>query len=544
MIALRRCTIMLLALLAFASIAKGYLVPDAVSLESLASEADIIFKGVADTTPKSVEDATLEPLQGFGAHETRFKIISIIKGERPEGVLTFHHYDSVYSKDLVAISYMPQYYHFTVGKAYIVFAKKTSDGFYRQIWLRHTTRDDQGSIRCADDRPVMAKTIGDALWNELINMLKSAQADDIAYAIGQLDDMSGGNRRGMFGSTQDYDRKDALKAVQGLMNYPNPKIVREVIEMIGSHNPYMSKDPMGWLATVGGVEIEGITKMDRNFRNIGGELYWKDLIALADGRGPTKLRVFAILALGFVREPELCKAIDRWATDPEPKVRASAAMLLADFPSHETHRLLAALAEDKDPEVHKYVARAAGFSQSAELADVPARLLKDQDASVRKDAAMFLLSFSPKDKAIATIFQENIANREFGPSFLIALARDNPEQYWNELAQALVDRKFEQIWSGIHPELDACRILFNYLQTQPDEAIRSGKFDRCLDGMDAVGAAHSKSAYCDMNKFYVQREMAERASMFRETAKKTPPAHHDFIYFGSVSLDDFLGKDD
>ncbi len=63
-----------------ARVACGYQVGPAPTLEKVAADADLIFKGeVIGTEP--VQDEWFKPIEGFAAYETRFKVISIIKGE-------------------------------------------------------------------------------------------------------------------------------------------------------------------------------------------------------------------------------------------------------------------------------------------------------------------------------------------------------------------------------------------------------------------------------------------------------------------------------
>src|SRR5262249_50925499 len=157
------------------------------------------------------------------------------------------------------------------------------------------------------------------------------------------------------------------------------------ITVVGSHNPYLSNEraPL-WLATVGSAETPGFYKLDPKMRNIGGELYWKDLESIGAAGHSVETRALAIRALGLVREPALRQAIDRWLLDTEAVVRASAAVLLADYPGQATDQQLIVLAVDNEPVVRACVARAIGFSQRNELADLLGGLLADKDAEVRR----------------------------------------------------------------------------------------------------------------------------------------------------------------
>jgi len=206
-----------------------------------------------------------------------------------------------------------------------------------------------------------------------------------------------------------------------------------------------------------------------------------------------------------------------------------------------THERLTILAGDVAPEVRTAAAREIGFAQQIALSDILAKLITDHDVNVRNMAAMSLLSFSPKNEAIATIFRANLGNKEFEPIFLNALARENPEAYLQPLAQA-VERKTNPSnwWGGQIPDFTAWEILFKYLQTQPVKRITSGKFDRYLNSMEKVGN-YSSSEPRDIYAFYLQRGMTDRAKKFRLEADKA--ATYDLeLFFKRVDENPSLYK--
>ena len=524
------------AVLALTGIALGYVVGPPLSLEKLTAEADLVFKGTA-LTGDPVQDEWFKPCPGFVARETEFKVISVLKGEAPGSTLRFHHYD----EDLrpQGRMFQPQYYHFEKGRSYIVFAKRSeAAGVFRQLQANHMGKEDQGVLLCPGSQPVKVETVKEAIWGELALMLKSADATNVTYAVHQLDQMSG--RRDSFGDTQDFDRTNVLNAIHGLMTDANPMIAQAALGAVGSHNPYLSDErTIFWLATVGGGEVPGIGKMDPKMVNLGGALFWKDLVRLADSKATNDTRALAIRALGLVRDPLMKEAIERWLADPDPAIRASATLLIADFPGPETCKRLATLAGDAAIEVRVCVARAAGFGQQPEAVGTLARLLGDPESGVRTAVAMSLLSFTPKVKAAAAAFRANLDNGEFKPLFLIALARENPASYLGALAAA-VEQPSEpkNWWGGQIPAFTAWEILFKYLQAQPPESLRSGKLDRYLDGMEKVGN-YSSSEPRDIYAFYLQRGMMERAQRYREAAKKAVSYDLDY-YFKQVEANPSL----
>ena len=524
----RRVALWLAALLAWAvgGAAQAYMVGPALSVEELSTNADLIFQGkVVSSEP--VSDAWFKPLEGFVARETQFRVISVLKGEAGDATLRFRHYET--DPEPRPRMFEPLYYHFDRDRTYLVFARRSeTPGVFRQFQANHTARRDQGVVRCADDTPLPRQGVKEAIWGELTRLLAVPGTGDVLYAIGQLDQMSGGVDN--FDGTRDFDRTNVLQAVVPFLTATNASVAQAAITLVGSHNPYLFDERgLFWLATVGSAEIPGIGRMDPRMKNTGGEIYGKDLVALAESPAPSEIRSSAIRALGLVRDPALAASIDRWLADPSTAVRASATLLLADFPGPEIGRHLAILAADPAPEVRVGVARAAGFGQRSELTATLARLLADQDRHVREAAAMSLLSFSPTNPAIRAVFRANLENEEFNPLFLLALAAENPADHLAGLAP-VVEQKTEpkNFWGGQIPAFTAWKLLFRYLRAQPSEALASGKLDRYLDALEKVGN-YSSSEPRDIYAFYIQRGLTGRARTFREAANKA--AQYDLDYY-------------
>jgi hypothetical protein len=476
-----------------------------------------------------VEDAWFKSYQAFISVETRFKVVSVLKGDSPGVDLRFRHYD----KDPAPQPYMfqPQFYSFEVGGTYLVFAKKGDQpGVFRQLWMYHTGKMDQGVLRCSDDKPVTAKTVKECLWNELVLSLKSPEPGRVCYALQQLDQMSGGSWYGhSFDTTQDFDRVMVLAAIREPLTHGDPKAVREAILVAGSHNPYMDVDRAEfWLGTVG-TPNPGLSQMDPKMKNSGGETFARELQDIANGGAPADTRALAIRALGLVRKPELRDNLDRWVADPEPAVRAATAVLLADYPGTKTNGQLTALDADPSPLVRVAVAHAIGFSQQSKLAQILSGLLGDGDSKVRRAACMSLLSMPMKQAAVARAYRDQLENKEFAPLFLNALASQNPELYLDSLAQEVESKTEPSNWSGGEiPAFTSWKILFKYLQGQPLDVLKSGKVDRYLDALEKVGN-YSSSEPRDIYAFYLLSNLPERAKAFR--TKATKAATYDLDYY-------------
>jgi hypothetical protein len=500
-IAIKFLSLMVLALLAiFASLARGHAIGHPKSLEESAQEAEIIFKGTV-VSSRAVDHDAFDSVVGLMTQDTEFKIASVIKGEVTGNTLIFRHYsiDPEHGGEFSG----RQYYHFEPGKTYIIFAKRTETaGVFQQAWTR-ATLNNAGVLLASKDKRVTASTIKDIYWSELMSMLKSNDDSDVTHAIVQLGEMSS-NPGGWEGvqCVREFDRKDVLRSIHGLLINPDSKIAKAALSVIGSHNPYMSEEDWKirfWLEVVSGQSPRGRLELwsyDQD-ENIGGKLYWKDLIEVANSKSNDETRALAILALGLTREPALKRPLEKWLTDAAPDVRASGTVLLADFPELATHQRLNVLAGDVAPEVRTAAAREIGFAQQSALSDILAELITDYDSKVRDMALMSLVSLSSKNEAIATAF------------------RNDPRRTLDGLTNAIEQDPTVRCGSL---GMTAWVILFRYLQTQPVDQISSGKFGRYLDAMEKVDCTPLELRY--VYAFYVQRGMTERAKKFRSEANK------------------------
>jgi len=518
--------------LAISRMAPGYGVGPALTLVQLAEESDVIFKGEAIEV-NAVQDEWFKALPHYAARETRFKIISQIKGEVGGSEVRFRHYDV--NADGLGYSYSPQFYHFEPGRTYIVFADKTATGA-RQTKPSHSMKMDLGVLRCRDERPVTDKTLPEIYWAEIIALRDSPVADDVIYAIRQLDEMSESPGRRDYGGTTDFSRIEVLSAVRGLISRPESEIAQAAIRLIGDGSPYLSDDLAPyWLGTIG-VETPGLANFEPGIRNVGGALAWRELVAVANSNAAPETRALAIRAMGLVKAWQLHqKFMDAWLKAPEIPVRAAAVLLLTDFarPCDYTTGQFAGFAADPAPEVRKCAAYAIGFMQNPDIVPVLSKLIKDDNKAVRRAAMESLRSFRPDIPAVAAALKQDLTNPESQPLSLLALARENPGAHLEELAR-VIESKTEPTNSsgGQIPAFTAWKLLFKHLRAQPPTEIQSGKWDRYLDALEKVGQ-YSSSEPRDIYAFYLQRGMPERAAKYRAKAKKAISYDIDY-YFNMV----------
>jgi hypothetical protein len=524
-----------LALLALASAitssAAAYPVAPALSLEKLSEEADVIVKVEAVST-EQVDDPSFDKVHGFRSAETKLRVVSVIQGKVDAETILFRHYDSE-EKDGGHI-YMPQWYHFEPGQAYILCADETEKpGVLRQLWKQHRLQEDQGLLRAANTRPHAGDTLKQVYWNELTGLLASGDSAQIEYAIHHLDLLSARSYDGH----KDFERDKVLDVLQPLMQHNDWKVAELALRVIGSSNPYLSSDTSAfWLASVGKGHLPGIGAVSQPFTNSGGKRYWRQLAAIVDSDVPAAKRALALRALGRADEPAVFDKLLTWVKDDETAVRAAAIALLADFPEHADRNLLTRLAKDVSPEVRVSVAQAIGYGQMVDLVPLLGQLLDDADAKVSQAAAMSLLAFD-LDDAEDTL-RKHVDHPQFKPLFVNALAQKNAEEYLDELAKNIRERSEPENWWGGHvPWGVAFDTLLAYAQQQSPAGLKSTRMQPVLEALehpaDAGGRGpsyYTSSQPRDLYALYLARGMNERAKQFRARCKKAITYDIDYYF--------------
>jgi hypothetical protein len=497
----------------------AFVVGSAPGLDDLVREADFVGK-VTVLDSKPVVDPWFDGVRGYAPVQTQLKVRATYKGDAAIKEIGFRHFPD--GEDL---QYVPQSYHLERGRTYVLFAAATSDpAVYRQLWKSLRFPRDAAVVLASSTKPRNGEPVKDVVFAELTDLLKSTTTADVKYALEHLDRLSGGF--GSFESRQEFDRSEVVARVVPLLSSADSDIVLAATKVIGSNNPYMyADDPQRWL-----VPDErprpGLAIKDGTRPNVSGKLYWKELIAVADRAGPPTTRAFAIRALGHAEEPAILPSALRWTTDAEPLVRQAAAVLLADFEAATAKEPLTRLAADPRAEVRIGAAHAVGFGQFKELIPLLGMMLGDSSPTVQSAAAMSLLSFSPRDSG--DVLRANVDHPEFHALFVNTLARDDTAAYVDELGEIIKQQKTpSHFWGGAIPWSVSWDRLFFYVERQPFEQVRDGRFNQVLDMLeypatDAPGGPRyfGSSEPRDLYALYIQRGMAERAAKFRALTKR------------------------
>ena len=494
-------------LLAFTASAAAYGVGPAIALDELAQKATVICKATA-IADKRASDASLGKVFGYPVHETKLRTISCIKGSAPK-TFKFRHY-AYDPPPNSGIAYSPLHYELTPGKVYIVFAVRNG-GVYRPLFKEHTQKEDQGLFRAGDDKPLKGATVSDAIWAELQRMLASSVADDVAYAIGQLDQMSGG---GLDLGLKDFDRQAALADIRKHVQSKNPVIAEAALDVFGGDSPfYVETDAPYWLAGVGKGTIAGLSPR-KPLSTVTADFASSELLAVANGSGAAHLRGLAIRALGRTRAITL-PAVTTWERSADREVRRAAIIVSAQLSDRS---LIAKAVVDADADVRRTGALAVGFTQDPKLLPALGKLLADGDANVRAAAAMAILSFSPD---LTESLMKAQLSSDYMPLFVNVLARKDPKPYLVQLAN-VVEKQLQPAgwWGGRIPAADSWEILFNYVKAQPQAELSRQPLGNVLDSLERM-KWFSSSEPRDLYALYVRRGLTARAKRFRDSLKQT-----------------------
>jgi hypothetical protein len=331
-------------------------------------------------------------------------------------------------------------------------------------------------------------------------------------AIYQLDRMS---------RTKEFDRSQALAAIQPLIRARSVKVATDAITVFGSDSPYFNdREAPFWFAGIGKGNLKTFgprTRLASPLADAGAN----ELLQVAtDGMTP-ELRALAIRAHGRSRETPAAM-VSVWLRDPNVAVRQAAVLASADLPDRQP---IMTASTDASPEVRYTSALAIGFTQDPHLLPLLGKLLHDPAAEVRSAAALSLFSFSI-DQA-APLMKANLAS-EFWPLFVNELARRDPQPYVEMLTENIEQQAVKPPgsdfpanwnWGGLIPAYDSWQILFDFIKTRPADELTSGNLDPSLNALERAEWVNSGQP-CGLYALYVNHGLASRAQEFRNTARK------------------------
>ncbi len=333
--------ILILFSLSIPPIAETAIIGSPYSLDQLTQDSDLVVKATALGSVR-INDPSFPAFSGsYPIMGTRFRVISVLKGDGTLKEFTFRHF-GIGQSDAATVVPEPQMYEFEAGQSYILFTKKAADPMvFRTFEFNWNLLRDQGVIRAATASPFPNGTTPKAAtWRELTDMLQGANSD-VTYGIQHLDVYSNPQWNGMAGN-EDFPRRNVLEFISPLLVRSDESIVWAALEAIGGATPYWSNSSAErMLQTVSRGANFPALDFKPGYENPAA-CCREPLIAFANSATTVSKyhRAAAIRSLGRTRlnaqDTALLDPLRKWSRDPDPSVRAAATFLWIDFPSEES----------------------------------------------------------------------------------------------------------------------------------------------------------------------------------------------------------------
>lgn len=544
-------------------------IPPRGRLETMAREADLIFKGRV----LSSQAITNNSFPDWGKpRSTSFKVISILQGTLSTNTLSFLHLTG--EPGAWGGGTPPSNYAFETGASYLVFATHAdkadwlysprSNNIAKPNEFRQPMRGDY-AIRTLDARPLNGLSVKQAHWLELNLLLGDANPTNQFRAIQHLNALSK-SCLGSWGHTDDFKREAVLKAVLPFITSANEQVAVSAIScfQLGGNSGTLIPDQGGWMPVLRGcsdVEPECVAQVSP---------YADALIAVANSSSSIMRRAVAIAAFSCTRFPVVSNSLTRWLADPAKDIRVQAVLLLPDFPGELCERSLRVRAADASPMVRAAVAEAIGNGKIEALLPtlealfsapvgptnpVPpltleelqsgGQLLNENVGDVHTSAGYALLKFDVEQ--VSTFLKANVSDPGFRPAFLCRLAEHDAGPWLKDMTEFLEgwlarEKQKAAEW-GANPEsytpplsgtpFRCWNIIYDYLHSLPPAEFTDGKMNRYLELLENARTTGSRELVM-IYELYRMQGLNERARKFRSQNEKKSDAHYLDQFFDKV----------
>lgn len=409
-------------------------VPPRGPLEIMAAKADLVCKAQVLAS----EPVTNANLFRWGVLETKFRVISVLKGDIPTDEIVLKHYGEL-AKPARAEGRFPEAgpggifasgfatgprYKLETGRSYLVFATKTDKG-PRDPLLRgglshpneftpvETAGRSEAITATLDARPIEGLSVKEAHWLELNLLLSDTNSSNQLYAIQRLGKMAGTCGE-TWENSRDFKREDVMNAARPLLTNLNDQVA---IAAIGCFN-------------VGpGCATQLVAHAEA-------------LIETANSTVSASRRAAAIEVLSHTRLPAVQSKLRDWLRDAAEEVRAASVRLLRDYPGDFSEAALRELAADDSAQVRATVAEVIGDGRLDRLLPVLASLFADAVGQVHTNAGNALLKFSPD--RVSDILKAHLDTLGFHVAFVVKLAETDAAPWLKELT-AILDGRLKEV---------------------------------------------------------------------------------------------------
>jgi hypothetical protein len=533
------------------------LMPYPASIDALASSADIVakVKVLAVSTPTSDKNSPLAN-DFWKVCRAKLKYISVLKGDATDDQsdFVFRSGTPVEKQPQMWINVGPDNYpHFKLvpGRTYVLFIKKRN-GELLQIASQFGLRSWEGFFEAADDSVVPRGTKPiQAVWSELTKLVhgkesvsKSSVAikehDSQKYAALTLLNLSAGSK-GVSAGSSDFERAKVVDEIFAKDKTPlassrSAESLREIFAELGSNSPYLNESTrMRFMWSHASKPMSSWSPWDMG-PNSGIKPALPFIFEVADGDYPVDVRAAAINCLGNCQSDAksaslISSRLDRWLKSPVAKVRASAAPLLADYPSQDgLNRIL----HDKESLVRAAGVYCVGVTHNEQCISQLSKMMSDESADVQAAAALSLTAF-PVDK-VKSILMANLGNANFGSGFLARVGHADPATVKDQLINEC--RKPDPMRSpgGMTPQFIAFQnglatsphslclaALIKYLDGLSGSELSKSDNAKYLDEIEKIGAV-DPSQTGKVYEVLATHRLVSRASAFKQKAIASQPS--------------------
>jgi len=210
-------------------------------LELTAEISDLVFKGQVLSSAPAGNPGFL--FQDMNLHETKMKVISILKGNPATNIIAFQHFTTPVRQGGDGPIGPPACFQFQTGETYLIFAASLDKGdFYYTPSTNINHRADQlrqifgqnfpvdGVISTLDARPLDGLTIKEAYWLEMNLLLNGANPTNALHAINRLDYSSlVGSEDYPWDHSDVFKRADVLKVLLPFVKNTNEQVANRAI---------------------------------------------------------------------------------------------------------------------------------------------------------------------------------------------------------------------------------------------------------------------------------------------------------------------------
>ncbi len=394
------------------------------------------------------------------------------------------------------------------GSAYLLFVDAVPGAdLFRLTDAQLPTPYSLGLFEVDGDAPIKGRTVHDVVWRWLMAGLEASEPRTVARSVKWANHLS--RQREHSPAGREFDRQTTTRQVMSVLPTDHAQVRNAVLAFLTTTSHVAGEGPLlPRLEAMRPGTFPGIMAADLEEVNWVTKDHFHGVLALAE-RTEGRDRAQALMALAG-HPHGLLPQLDGWLSDPDPQVRAAAALLLPDVSSRERAERLARVAGDSEADVRVAAARAAGLAQDPLALPVLDGLMGDGEASVRRNATKALLSLGG---AADEVMERHVDLPDYGGLLVNALASRDVEPWMPRLGQQVEDRYWPRTWDGRQAYRHSRDLLLTHLAGLEGAALHT---EVATDAFDALEHGWLERSDIEaLYRLYLARSLTGRAERFR-----------------------------